>query len=91
MGNARQRENGASSSSQSKGEVKALTQEVAGLRSELALHKSQMSMLVHALSSSGIRLLDFSAPSPSEPFHPEHTQQSGLSTFDPVPNPTPYQ
>ncbi|KAM1718191.1 hypothetical protein ACFX11_025937 [Malus domestica] len=70
----------------------ALTQEVAGLRSELASYKSQMSMLIQALSSSEICLPGFSAPSPSEPFHTEHAQQSGLSTSDlrpPTPSPTP--
>ncbi|XP_070664760.1 uncharacterized protein [Malus domestica] len=75
MGNARRRESGASSSSQSKNRVTALTQEIAGLRSEMASYKSQMSMLVQALSSSGIHLPGFSAPSPSQPFHTEQTQQ----------------
>ena len=40
IGNARQRESGATLSLQSKGEVTALTQEVAGLRSELASYKT---------------------------------------------------
>ncbi|TQE05748.1 hypothetical protein C1H46_008654 [Malus baccata] len=70
----------------SKTKVTALTQEVTGLRSELALYKSQMSMLVQALSSSGIHLLGFSTPPPSQPFHIEQEQQSGPSTSDPVPN-----
>ena len=86
MGNARRRETGASSSSQSRTKVTALTQEVAELRTELASYKSQMSMLVQALSSSGIHLPGFSTPSPSQPFHTEQAQQSGPSTSDPVPN-----
>ena len=86
MGNARRRESRASSSSQSKGHVTTLTQEVIGLRRKLASYKSQMSMLVQALSSSGIHLLGFSAPSPSQLFHTEQAQQSGSSTSDPVPN-----
>ncbi|CAN6691999.1 unnamed protein product [Malus baccata var. baccata] len=49
----------------------SLTQEIAGLRSEMASYKSQMSMLVQAFSSSGIHLPGFSAPSPSQPFHTE--------------------
>ncbi|KAB2608339.1 hypothetical protein D8674_011507 [Pyrus ussuriensis x Pyrus communis] len=69
IGNARRRESRASSSSQSKSQVTALTQEVTGLRSELASYKSQMSMLVEALSSSRICLPCFVAPSPSERFH----------------------
>ncbi|KAB2626439.1 hypothetical protein D8674_020057 [Pyrus ussuriensis x Pyrus communis] len=47
----------------------AKRREITGLRSELALYKSQMSMLVQARSSSGIHLPDFSTPSPSQPFH----------------------
>ncbi|CAN6686186.1 unnamed protein product [Malus baccata var. baccata] len=86
MGNARLWESRASSSSQSKGQVTALMQEVTGMRSELASYKSQMSMLVQALNSSGIHLPRFSAPSPSQPFHIEQAQQSGPSTSDPVPN-----
>ncbi|CAN2060817.1 unnamed protein product [Malus fusca] len=86
IGNARLRESRASSSLQSKGHVTTLTQEVAGLRSELASYKSQMSMLVQALSSSRIYLPCFSAPSPSQPFHIEQAQHSGPSTSDPVPN-----
>ncbi|KAB2618176.1 hypothetical protein D8674_014045 [Pyrus ussuriensis x Pyrus communis] len=54
--------------------------------SELASYKSQMSMLVQALSSSKIHLPCFSAPSPSHPFHTEQAQQSGPLTSDPVPN-----
>ncbi|KAM1306722.1 hypothetical protein ACFX2H_009071 [Malus domestica] len=45
-----------------------------------------MSMLVQALSSSEIHLPGFSAPSPSKPFHTKQAQQSGSSTFDPIPN-----
>ncbi|XP_050123629.1 uncharacterized protein LOC126600977 [Malus sylvestris] len=86
MGNARRRETRASSSSQSKTKVTALTQEVARLRSKLASYKSQMSMLVQALSSSGIHLPSFSTPSPSQPFHTEQAQQSSPSTSNPVPN-----
>ncbi|XP_050104748.1 uncharacterized protein LOC126584389 [Malus sylvestris] len=86
MGNARWPESGASSSSQLKGQVTTLTQEVNGLRSALASYKSQMLMLVQALSSSGIRLPGFFAPSPSEPFHTEQAHQLGLSTSDPIPN-----
>ncbi|KAB2611236.1 hypothetical protein D8674_019268 [Pyrus ussuriensis x Pyrus communis] len=72
MGNVKRWESGASSSSYSKGQVTALMQEVAGLRSELASYKSQMSMLVQALKSSRIRLPSFSTPPPLEPFHIEH-------------------
>ncbi|XP_070676430.1 uncharacterized protein [Malus domestica] len=74
MGNARRRESRASSSSQSKGQVTTLTQEVASLKSELASYKSQMSILVQALSSSRKHLPVFSAPSPSQPFHTEQAQ-----------------
>ncbi|KAB2595960.1 hypothetical protein D8674_031410 [Pyrus ussuriensis x Pyrus communis] len=90
MGNARRQESGTSSSSQLKGVVTALTQEVAGL-SELRSYKTHMSLIVQALSSSRIHFLNFSAPPPSEPLHPEHTQQSDLSTSNPVPSPTPFQ
>nr|XP_028953385.1 uncharacterized protein LOC114822669 [Malus domestica] len=76
----------ASSSSQSKTKVAALMQKVAGLRSELASYKSQMSMLVQALNSSRIHLPSFSTPSPSQPFHTEQAQQSGPSTSDPISN-----
>ncbi|TQD83219.1 hypothetical protein C1H46_031221 [Malus baccata] len=69
------------------GQVTDLTQKVAGLRSELTSYKSQMSMLVQAISSSGIHLL----PAPSEPFYTEHAKQSSPSTSNLVPNPTPYQ
>ncbi|TQE00401.1 hypothetical protein C1H46_013974 [Malus baccata] len=62
-----QREPRASSSMQSKGEVTALTAEVAGLRTELASYKSQMSLIVHALSQSNIRLTDFHPPLMSDP------------------------
>lgn len=86
MENVRRRESIALSSLQSKGRVTALTQEIAGLRNELASYKSQMSMLVQALSSLGICLPGFYAPSPSEHFHTEQAQQSGMSTSDPVPN-----
>ncbi|KAB2625670.1 hypothetical protein D8674_017330 [Pyrus ussuriensis x Pyrus communis] len=46
MGNARRWESEASSSSQSKGEVKALMQEVTSQRIELASYKTQMSLIV---------------------------------------------
>ncbi|KAB2621826.1 hypothetical protein D8674_024008 [Pyrus ussuriensis x Pyrus communis] len=86
MRNARWQESRALSSLQSKGQVTTLAQEVAGLRSELALYKSQISMLVQALSSFRIHLPSFSAPSPSQPFHTKQAQQSGPLTSDPVPN-----
>ncbi|CAN6704371.1 unnamed protein product [Malus baccata var. baccata] len=46
MGNVRREEPRASSSLQSKGEMTALTAEVAGLRTELALYKSQISLII---------------------------------------------
>ncbi|KAB2614491.1 hypothetical protein D8674_037545 [Pyrus ussuriensis x Pyrus communis] len=66
--------------------MEARRKEVASLRSELVSYKSQMSILVQALSSSGIRLLGFSAPSPLGPFHIGQAQQSGPLTSDPIPN-----
>ncbi|CAN6716536.1 unnamed protein product [Malus baccata var. baccata] len=65
MGNARRQESEASSSSQSKGEVTTLTQEVTGLRNELASYKTQMSLIVQVLSSLGICLPNFFVPPPS--------------------------
>ncbi|KAB2608451.1 hypothetical protein D8674_011619 [Pyrus ussuriensis x Pyrus communis] len=70
MTNANRRESGASSSSQSKGEVMVLRQEVAGLRSKPASYKTQMSLIVQVLCSFGIRHPDFSASPPLEPLHP---------------------
>ncbi|TQD87171.1 hypothetical protein C1H46_027311 [Malus baccata] len=86
MGNARRREPIASSSSQSKSEVTTLTAKVADLKTELASYKSQKSLIVQAISQSGIHLLDLRPPSTSEPFQPKHAQNSSLSTFEPVPN-----
>ena len=55
----RLREPRVSSSSQSKGEVTTLTEEVASLRSKLASYKSQISLIIKALSESGIHLRMF--------------------------------
>ncbi|XP_050133088.1 uncharacterized protein LOC126609129 [Malus sylvestris] len=62
MGNARWREPIASSSSQSKSQVIALTAKVADLRTELALYRSQMSQIVQAFSQSDIRLPNLRPP-----------------------------
>ncbi|TQD72485.1 hypothetical protein C1H46_041986 [Malus baccata] len=72
MGNALRREPRASSSSQSKSEVIAVTIEVANHRTDLALYKSQMSLIVQALGQSGIHLPDLRRPSTSKPLQPEH-------------------
>ncbi|KAM2339909.1 hypothetical protein ACFX1X_019430 [Malus domestica] len=87
MGNARRWELRASSSSQSKGEVTALTAEVAHLKTELAYYKSQMSLIVQALSQSGIRLPNIHPLLTSEPLQPEHTQNSAFRPLSPSPNP----
>ncbi|TQE07060.1 hypothetical protein C1H46_007328 [Malus baccata] len=87
MGDARGRELRAPSSSQSKGKVTTLTAEVVGLRTELASYKSQISLIVHTLSQSGVRLPDIHPPSTFEPLQPEHAQNSAPSTSEPVPNP----
>ncbi|KAB2615201.1 hypothetical protein D8674_021789 [Pyrus ussuriensis x Pyrus communis] len=72
MGNARRQEPKASSSSQLNSEVIALTAEVADLRTKLASYKSQMSLIVQALSQSDIHLPDLRPLSTSEPLQPEH-------------------
>ncbi|TQD91725.1 hypothetical protein C1H46_022685 [Malus baccata] len=46
-----------------------------------------MSLIVHALSQFGIRLSDIRPLSTSEPFQPEHAQNSASSTSKPVLNP----
>ncbi|KAB2632767.1 hypothetical protein D8674_029014 [Pyrus ussuriensis x Pyrus communis] len=73
MGNAWRPEPRASSSSQRKGEVTAvttLTAEVDGLKTKLASYKGQMSLIVQAFSQSGIHLLHMHPPSTSEPLKP---------------------
>ncbi|KAB2617513.1 hypothetical protein D8674_013382 [Pyrus ussuriensis x Pyrus communis] len=53
---------------------------------ELASYKSQMPLIVQALSQSSIRLPDVHTPSTSEPFQPKHAQNFAPSTFEPVSN-----
>ncbi|KAB2617530.1 hypothetical protein D8674_013399 [Pyrus ussuriensis x Pyrus communis] len=60
------------SSSKSKGNVIALTEEATGLRSKLTSYKSQMSLIVKVLSESRIRHLDIRTSSTSKPFQLEH-------------------
>ncbi|KAB2634636.1 hypothetical protein D8674_038111 [Pyrus ussuriensis x Pyrus communis] len=74
MGNARWRDPRAPSSSQLKSQVTALTAEVADLMTELASYRSQMSLIVQALSQSGIRLPNLRPPSTFQPKH-GHTFQ----------------
>ncbi|BBN67884.1 hypothetical protein Prudu_217S000100 [Prunus dulcis] len=64
MGNARRREPRPRSSAQSNSQVTALTAQVATLQ-------SQMSVILHSLSQSGIPVPHFDAPT-SETVHPEH-------------------
>ncbi|KAM2998597.1 hypothetical protein FF2_040235 [Malus domestica] len=83
MGNARREEPRASSSSQSKGKVTALTAEVAGLRTELTLYKSQISLIIQTLSQSSIRHPDIRPPSKSKPLQPKHARTPPLRPLSP--------